>query len=229
MDFFGEWEKNLENVKYFHAFLTEKAYVNQILQNGLPEEEKQAYNVLQRIPLERFIDCICRLCPKHTFGKSDVPIFSDFEKSAIRVPELLEFADDGLTFDELGYQLKQCEKEVAKKKYGENQGKMAELCGVATVSKSRPRRVHLTAFGKYVIPLTKEDKMEVFKKLVLRNAYLQCLIKAASKGSVHYSETVACLAPTNRDRRRGNVRYLMKFIFTGSRRESILENIDWEA
>ena len=229
MNFFGEWEQNLENIKYFHAFLAEKEYVTQILKYGSAMEEEQAFHVLQRIPLERFIDCICRLCPKHEFNKSDVPIFSNFERAAIRVPELLEFAEDGLTFDELGYQLMQCEKEAAKKKYGENQGKLAELCGVAEVSNQRPRIVRLTAFGKYAIPLSYEYKVSVLKKMILRNAYLQCLIKEASKNHVNYSDTVTCLAPSNRDRRRSNVNHLMEFILKGSRREYILQNIDWRA
>ena len=229
MNFFGEWEKNLENIKYFHAFLAEKDYVTQILKSGSAMEEEQAFHVLQKIPLERFIDCICRLCPKHDFDKSDVPIFSNFERAAIRVPELLEFSENGLTFDELGYQLMQCKKEAAKKKYGENQGKIAELCGLAEITNQRPRIVTLTSFGKYVIPYSAEEKIPVLKKMILRNAYLQCLIKRASVGPVNYSDTVSCLAKSNQERRRTNVSHLMEFIFKGSKRESILRNIDWRA
>ncbi len=227
LNFFGEWERNLENMKYFHAFLSEKEYVNRILRHGLLEEEKIAFRVLQQIPLEQFIDCICRLHPKHDFCKSDVPIFSDFEKSVIRVPELLEFAEHGLTFDELGYQLMGCAKEAAQKKYGENQGKIAELCGLAEIGVQKPRKVTLTSWGKYLVSISMETKMTVLRKMILRNAYLQCLISKAASGPVLYTDTVSCLAPSNQGRRRGNVRYLMEFILKGSKRESILRNIDW--
>lgn len=228
MDFFEEWKRNLESVKYIHAFLAEKEYVNEIFLHGAPVEEKHAYEVLAGIPLERFIDCICRLRPKSDFEKADVPIFSNFEKSVIRVPELLSFAPQGLTFSELGYQLMQCANDVAQKKYGENQSKLAELCGVAEIGKKRPRIVKLTAWGKYLVPLSPEVKLSIFKKMILRNAYLQCFICKAAKGPIHYKDTVECLAPSNQKRRGSNVHYLMDFIFKGSKKEHILRQIDWK-
>lgn len=230
MNFFEEWKRNLENVKYIYAFLAEKDYVNETFLHGSPWEVQQACEVLVGIPLERFLDCICRFQPKGDFSKADVPIFSNFERSVIRVPELLSFAPEGLTFSELGYQLMQCANEVAQKKYGENQSKLAALCGVVAIGNERPRVVRLTALGRYLVPLPPEEKMAVFQRMVLRNGYLQYFIHevAGSKDSISYKETVSCLAPSNQKRRGPNVHYLMNFIFKGSKRKSVLQRIDWK-
>lgn len=228
MDFFEEWKRHRENVAYIRAFLAEKDFVNDILIHGSQLEEEKAYSVLQSIPLERFIDCIFRVRPKKNFDKSDVPIFSNFERSVIRVPELLAFAPEGLTFSELGYQLMKCTNDVAQKKYGENQSKLAAICSVTEIGMARPRMVKLTSFGKYLVTQPTDEKFQIFKRMLLRNAYLQDLVWKAKQGPISYKETVTCLAPSNQKRRGSNVHYLMDFIFKGSQRENILQNIDWK-
>lgn len=227
MNFFEEWERNLENTKYIHAFLAEKEYTTEVLQVGLLPEVEEACRVLQKIPLERFIDCICRFHPKKGFDKSEVPIFSNFENGAIRTPELLDFAKEGMTFDALGYQLNQCQGMVAQKKYGENQGKLAALLGVASIGEVKPRLVKATALGNYLNTVSTEMKETIWKRMLLRNSYLQFLISSAIKGPVKYKDTVACLAESNIIRRRGNVRMLVELVLKGSKKEFAMQQIDW--
>ncbi len=228
MNFFDEWAGSLENTKYMYAFLAEKDYVNVILEKGLPQEVEKACRVLRKIPLERFIDCVCRLYPKKSFDKSEVPIFSDFENGAIRTPELLEFTSEGMAFDALGYQLMQCHSQVAQKKYGENQGKLAAMLGVAHVGDEKPRIVTVTALGKYLNSLSDAEKKPIWQRMILRNAYLQFLIREAAKGPMKYGDTVPSLAPSNVIRRRGNVHTLVDLALKGSKKEYILQNIDWK-
>ncbi len=228
MNFFDQWAGSLENTKYIHAFLAEKKYVNDIFQKGLPPEVEKACAVLRKISIERLVDCICRLQPKKGFDKSEVPIFSNFKNGAVRTPELLEFTPEGMFFDTLGYQLMQCPTQVAQKKYGENQGKLAAILGVAHVGDERPRRVTVTALGKYLNSVSDAEKKIIWQRMVLRNAYLQFLIQSAVKGSIKYKDTVACLATSNVARRRGNVRDLIELALKGSKKEYILQNIDWK-
>lgn len=61
-------------------FLEEREDTIHTLGYGFPEQEEMVYRVLTHVELERFIDCICRLKPKDHFEKSDVPVFSDFQK-----------------------------------------------------------------------------------------------------------------------------------------------------
>lgn len=227
MDFFEQWGRNLENVLYIYYFLEEREDTIHTLGYGFPEQEEMVYRVLTHVELERFIDCICRLKPKDHFEKSDVPVFSDFQKASIRVPELLEFSPDGLGFDALGYQLMHCQGKIAQKKYGENQAKLAELLGLVSISVRKPRVVKLTSWGLYLIPVPWENKASILKRMTLRNAYIQFLIREACKGSVNYRDTVDCLANSTVVRCRTNVRKLMEFILKGSKRESLLKNIDW--
>ena len=228
MNFFEEWASHFENTKYTYDFLAEKSYVYEIFKNGLPQEVEKACRVLEKIPVERFIDCICRLYPKKRFEKSDVPIFSSFENGAIRTPELLEFTPEGMTFDALGYQLMQSLTQVAQKKYGENQGKLAAILGSAYVNDESPRKVTVTALGRYLNSVSDVERKIVWQRTVLRNAYLQFLIRAAARESVRYKDTVACLAPSTVVRRRGNVHELMDLALKGSKKEFILKNIDWK-
>lgn len=228
MSFFEDWAGSLENTKYIHAFLSEKEYVNEVFQKGLPKEVEKACLVLRKISIERFVDCICRFYPQKSFNKSDVPIFSNFENGAVRTPELLDFMPEGMTFDALGYQLMQCMSQGAQKKYGENQGKLAAILGVAHVGEERPRRVTVTALGRYLNSVSDEEKEIIWRRMVLRNAYLQFLIREAAKGPIKYKDTVCCLAASNVARRRGNVRELMELALKGSKKEYILQNIDWK-
>ncbi len=227
MNFFEEWERNLENTKYIHAFLAEKDYTKEVLETGLACEVEQACSVLQKVSLERFIECICRFRPKKKFDKSEVPIFSNFEMGAVRTPELLAFTEAGMTFDALGYQLNHCQGLVAQKKYGENQGKLAALLGVASVTERKPRLVRATALGNYLNTVSAEEKSAIWKRMLLRNAYMQHIIASIAKGPLKYKDTVSCLAESNIIRRRGNVRALIELILKGSKKECLLQHIDW--
>lgn len=227
VDFFERWGRNLENVSYIYHFLGEQEETIHIINDGFLSQEETVYSVLTHVELERFIDCICRLSPKSHFDKSDVPVFSDFQKAAIRVPELLEFAPDGLGFDALGYQLMRCCGEIAQKKYGENQAKLAELLGLVSISMTKPRIVKLTSWGSYLITMSWDLKAPALKRMVLRNAYIQYLIREACKGPVNYRDTVSCLADSTIVRCRTNVRRLTEFILKGSKRETLLNRIDW--
>ena len=160
MGFFKRWGGNLENVSYIYYFLRERRETLDIIQTGLPEQEEIVVQVLLHVEIERFIDCICRLSPKENFEKGDIPVFSDLQKSAIRVPELLEFSPEGLGFDALGYQLMHCHGEIAQKKYGENQAKLAEVLGLVSISEKKPRIVKLTSMGKYLIPFSFEKNLQ---------------------------------------------------------------------
>lgn len=128
MSFYGEWlacDNPLEEQLYIKNFLEGTQESSAPLFNGNEEDLDAAYAVIKQTPLTDFFEIIERDCQLPTLNAACVPCFSSLEKGASRVNEILEFEPEGLTFDQLGYQLMNSKKQGAQKKYGENQAKLA--------------------------------------------------------------------------------------------------------
>lgn len=228
MTFFEKWGQNLENSSYIYSFLSNKENVRQCWIHGTNQQEKLVCDVLTHVNIARFINCICIYHPRKGFSKRDIPQFSRLDMAGIRLPELLAFSEEGLGFDDLGYQLIKSKGAVAQKKYGENHSKLAELMGLVTIERKSCSIVKLTSLGEYLISCSIPQKEAIWRRMLLRNPYLQYLLGRACKGRISYAESVACLAPSTQGRRRSNVHLLVEFILKGSAKEFMLENIDWK-
>ena len=119
MSFYGEWlacGNPLEEQLYIKNFLEGTQESSAPLFNGNEEYLDAAYAVIKQTPLTDFFEIIERDFQLPTLNAACVPCFSSLEKGASRVNEILEFEPEGLTFDQLGYQLMNSKKQGAKKK-----------------------------------------------------------------------------------------------------------------
>lgn len=231
MSFYGEWlacGNPLEEQLYIKNFLEGTQESSAPLFNGNEEDLDAAYAVIKQTPLTDFFEIIERDCQLPTLNAACVPCFSSLEKSASRVNEILEFEPEGLTFDQLGYQLMNSKKQGAQKKYGENQAKLAMTMNLVYFKKNSYTLVCPTTWGSYLTRYTFEQKQDVLKKLLLRDPCIRTLLHFAFLGPVKYCEIVPFLKKSTMIRRRTNVRSLVLFILNDSEREVAYTNIDWD-
>lgn len=224
MRFFSEWKEQLDNDDFVVAFLSKSKDSMDELEKGSLSEIMIAYDVLQGIPLEHFIDILARFDFSRDAKPAEIPQFSNFEDGAIRLPEILEFEEDGLTFLEAGYKLVKAKTEGACVKYGENHSKLAMMMSLIYKNLSK---VYNTALGTYMVTLHSEEKMDILKKLLLREYFIQKIICAAIVDIVNYRKIAVSLSDSTALRRRSNVKFLVEFILNGSEYENAKNNIQW--
>ena len=146
MDFFARWEKqNNDNV---WEFLNQIDEVENALVSGNSEEMQKAYTLLSYTPLETIITMIKEMdFDQCALSAADVPCFSTMLNGMVRLPELLEFYPEGMSFREIGYQMKKPDSDFACIKYGENHSKLAAKMALVTITDTRPAVIKATAMG----------------------------------------------------------------------------------
>lgn len=231
MGFYDDWkcakDSGIDESMYILDFLKKTPESLEVFIAGQATEVALAVDVLVNTDLELFLDKLDELDFSREPEKSEVPQFSSFENGAIRVPELLQFADDGLTYDDLGYQMVKANRIGACIKYGENHSKLADLMSLVTISKTRPAIVKSTALGKHLVAFDLDEKADVLKKLLLRDYFMQRMISEAKRGMTYYSDVASCLSESTRIRRRSNVKCLAEFILENGEGSHIYKNIVW--
>ena len=182
MSFYGEWlacGNPLEEQLYIKNFLEGTQESSAPLFNGNEEDLDVAYAVIKQTPLTDFFEIIERDCQLPTLNAACVPCFSSLEKGASRVNEILEFEPEGLTFDQLGYQLMNSKKQGAQKKYGENQAKLAMT-------------MNLVYFKKKFLHAGLPDNMGFVLNEVHVRTKTRCSKKVASPRSMHQNIVTLC-------------------------------------
>lgn len=231
MAFYRDWlECNdpAEEQLYIKRFIEGTQESSAPLFNGNEDELNAAYDVIKRILLTEYFEIVEKDSSLPTLNAACVPCFSNLEKGASRVNEILEFEPEGLTFDQLGYQLMNSKKPGAQKKYGENQAKLAMTMNLVYFKKYSSTLVCPTAWGSYLTRYTFEQKQDVLKKLLLRDPCVRTLLHFAFLGPVKYCDIVPFLKKSTMIRRRTNVRSLVLFILNDTEREVAFTNIDWD-
>ncbi len=229
MSFYEEWieNKNTEAEKRFiEYFLKLVPESTEVFHKGDDAELGTAISVINSVSIERYIEVIDSMNYDVQIEAAQVPQFSDFGDGIYRVPELLEFAPEGMTFEKLGYQLVKSPTEGAGIKYGENHSKLASTMGLVEITK-RPSNVMSTALGKYLIRFMPDEKIEVLRRLALRQYMAQKIIHDTGDGKISYREAVNRLSLATAVRRRNNVRVYLEFILKDTSCENRLSNIDW--
>ncbi len=230
MSFYSEWLTDYDSRScnsYIIQFLKKEPQTTAALLNGSNEDLESAFSVLNRVPLKAFLDVILTLRLDRTMKTSEVLQYSSFYDGANRIPELLEFFPNGESFVNLGYQLVGASNEAANRKYGENHSRLAETLNLVSISESKPRYAKNTAWGRYLVQFSFEEKQELFKRFLLREYYLQVILQQAFQGPVSYFKTVSFLAESTATRRRSNTHHVLNFILAGTDWERYLENIEW--
>jgi len=232
MDFFSEWHeayvKKADCTNYIQQFLRKTpASVDALLNSSFDELDK-AYQVIRSTPLSDFIQGISSLPYDHQITAPEILQYSSFRDGVVRIPELLQFYPNGENFINLGYQMVGAPNEAANRKYGENHARLAEALSLATISASKPRFAMISAWGRYLLRYSFEEKLDIYKKLLLREYYLQTLITKAMNGQVSYFSVVSFLSESTALRRRSNTHHILDFILQGTDTEHYLTNINWQ-
>lgn len=108
----------------------------------------------------------------------DIPQFSNFD---IVLNETLlyikESSDNGhlLSFSELGQMLpgQNADNDTARKKYGENHAKTAELLGFVTIVPNRLRLLQITPLGETYLSATEDEKNRILTRQLTRSTIVR--------------------------------------------------------
>ena len=225
MGFYSEWLKSIDTQnesKYINSFLFSTPQSLEPLLNGNVDELLCACKVLINTPIEEFIK---RIDEENYFSAENIVQFSNFDHAISSVTNILEIEDRDLTFTELGRLIMHSKLEGACKKYGENHSKLAAEFSLVTLYKNKSYYVRLTPFGQFMNSLDKEEKIEIIKRLALRNCFVKELVFMAKKQVVLYSDlAMSVLSESTMVRRKSNVKYLVSLILENN---EILNNIVW--
>ncbi len=230
MSFYIEWLncKNTDTEKrYLEWFLRLNPESTKVFYEGTESDIAVAVAIINSVPVERYIEVIDEMQFDEEITSSQVPQFSEFKDGLFRVPELLEFAPEGLSFDELGYQLVKSQTYDAGRKYGENHSKLANIADLVEIHK-RPSNVVNTALGKYLLKFLPDEKVDILQRLLLRQCLIQRMIHESAEGILNYRDSVKNLSNETAKRRRNNVRILLEFVLKDSEDEKRLSNINWQ-
>ncbi len=232
MNFYSTWsntrELKIDDYAFMNSFLMFSPISNDFFLDADIQDIEFAVNLLKEIPIENFIIGISKLNLDYKLDPTDIPCFSTFLNAANRVNELLEFAEEGLTFSELGLRLINASSLSARIKYGENHSKFAEMMSLVSISSNHPSVVRPTSLGQYLVGFSMDSKADILKKLLLRNKCIQLLIKGTFEGNADYRSTVSILSDSTAYRRRTNVKHAVEFALDYPNTNSILKQINWE-
>lgn len=211
MDFYIEWKNSAYDIekfiKYTKKFLNKEEETVRPFINGTEEELKKICIFLLSIPIETFIYCINEKCD---YNAENIVQFSNMNHSIIEVPKLLKFDTKQLTFNELGEKLVHAKKEGANKKYGENHSKLAEELMLVTFSKKGSTIIENTSFGNFSISISNEDRLELIKRIFIRNNFAKEVIREAKNNEVNYMDlAMKVLSESTAIRRKSNVKQLL--------------------
>lgn len=232
MSFYEDWLKEFDQNNNCNSFIVQ--FLNKSpdsvapLHSGTTEELSAAYEILSQTRLQTYLEVLLTLRLDRALKTEEIPQYSSFVDGVNRVPELLEFYPDGESFVKLGYQMINSASEAANRKYGENHSRLAESLDLVFVSANKPRHSKNTAWGHYLVQYTVEQKEPVFKKMLLREYFIQLIIQRAFKGEVSYFDLTSFLALSTAIRRRSNTKHITEYVLQGTDWECYLENIDWK-
>lgn len=221
--FFEEWnKKGLNNLIYLSKFLNNEEEVICSYENENPQ---QIVDVLVNLDINYLLEKINHSLD--VFDGADVPQFSNFNDGIIKTIELLEIYKDGLTYEKLGHSLRGNISKLAKTKYGENHGKLANFYHLTNLSKSKPTIVKNVKFGTYFIGLTEGVRSKCIKVLSLTIPFFRYLICMAKTEVFNYYDATNFLKKKTQDRRKSNVKKIITLILDNTNYQSLLDQIEW--
>ena len=238
MNFYHEWNENLNEMSYMIKFLSKVDESREVFRTGTEIEVKFACDVLRKIRMESYLEAIKLIDTNRQPKTDEIPQCGTLEKAICEVPQALAFAPNGLICEELGLKLGAENHGDAPRKSGEGNGKLADAMDIAIRMKlpAESKRgtkygYKISALGKYLLRYDElEDKMDVVSRLLIREYVMQVLFLKAADGYASYNDAVSSLkSPATRMRRRQNVRRIAYFIDSEVQDgPHYLEYIDWE-
>ena len=213
---------------FINGYLFNSEKEDPTLINGSMCELQNVFNILNSISTEDFINILVeKELEGSNFSAADVPCFSTMLNGMLRLPELLEFYPEGMTFQEIGYQMKKQKNDMACIKYGENHAKLAAIMSLVTISKSKPAVVAVTSIGHFLIKYEFAEKAKVLKALLLRDPFVRFLVKHVVMNDESYADVVSFIKPSTAYRRMTSVKQLVVFVLENTRYKNKIEEFKW--
>ncbi len=226
MNFYEQWLEtirlNNDDKNYIMDFLSCSEKTTTPLINGNNKELIVACKLLIDKDIHDFIDCINNPVE---FTSDDIIQYSNFEHAIISVNAILLFNNSELTYYDLGKELIHSNSKLACSKYGENHSKLAKEFNFVSFRKSKRVFIKNTALGKFNVALSYDDRIELIRRLGLRNKFIQTLIFYAKNSKISYYKLAKkVLSEKTIIRRKSNIKYLLELIIDDS---ELLNNIEW--
>lgn len=232
MTFYTTWSDvrtlGVDDEAFFKSFLQYSAASLKQLYEGNHDELAFATHFLENIPIERFVETIIRMEVSDKLQTTNIPCFSSFLHGAVRLNELLEFAPNGLSYTNIGHQIMNSTSQKAQIKYGENHAKLAEMMSLVTIDNHKPSVVRSTALGHFLTSIPWLNKVDLLRKLLLRNQCVQLLICQAYSGEGTYRSIAQYLSASTALRRRSNVKCFIELVLEPESLQHLVHRINWD-
>ncbi len=234
MNVFDVWRQKQLSKEDDHCCISD--YINlsdemrEVLINGNVNDQQLVFDVLNELETEQIIATLTstKSVDGLSFTPAEVPCFSTMLNGMVRLPELLEFYPNGMSFYEIGYQMKKQSNDFACIKYGENHAKLAAKMSLVTITNTKPAVISLTAIGHHLVKYSLDEKKRVLTALLLRDSFMQFLIKHIVVGDSSYAEIVSFLKPSTAYRRKTSVKQLAEFILEDTTYKEQLSQFEWK-
>ncbi|MCQ2411618.1 MAG: hypothetical protein MJ057_01560 [Sphaerochaetaceae bacterium] len=231
MSFYSDWRKELNSYScddFIRRFLNSDSDSVSILRDGSESEIKEACEILSSININHFINVLLNMDDINMVSE-DVPCFSNYYAGTTEIAKVLSKYDEGLGYDDLGYQLFPSASEGARRKYGGNHAVLAKYYDLTTITKMRNGNiVKGTNFASYVYSNEIDNLQDILNKLCLRNACIRSLIIKANCQKVRFEDFVSfAVHGSTIQRRRKNTKLLMELLLKNTNYYYLINNIDW--
>lgn len=208
---------NTEHAKQLVVlFLAHKLHVDEVCET--PDEPSKAMmhlcadviNSLKLFSVEEIIEIVKTSHVPFLIEKADIPQFSDFSLSVYKTPYYAYASGyKNIPFKDMGYMLLQgVRKDVAYKKYGENQAKTASMIGLCNITKGK---INISYLGRYFCSLQDEEQKSILPKLLIYVPIIQNYL-VAGRSSELIDSYLNILAETTKKRRIGNLYTMIQIV-----------------
>ena len=230
MNFYEMWDfarsKQMDESSFLIDFLRQTSFSVEILENGTNDEVLLAISMLLSTDVDLFVNKI-----EDNFNPisaDSIVQFSTFEHALFSINRLIHFSNGKMTFSDLGKEIVNAKQDGANKKYGENHSKVAAMLSLVTLQRDGVFFVKNTTLGELSISMSKEDKIQLSRRLAIRNPFIQKIISEAKEGNCDYMIlSRQYLSESTALRRKSNVKFIVTLILEGTSFEYLLKNIVW--
>ena len=230
MDFYGDWEKAIENNEHIEGYLIRYLDADPeseiVFEEGERADVLTAIKLLLSIPIVSFIKSITH---PYEFTAKDVFQYSKLDDATDTLCNILEYEEHSLSYEEVGHRLVHAPHQYANIKYGENHSKTAALLSLVVISHVPDRKcnmVHISSLGSIMTQLSKEEKEEIIRRLAIRNPFMKTLIYEAKCGEASYVKEVSkVLSGQTIIRRKHNNEIVLNMILKDN---SLKEKVGWQ-
>lgn len=227
--FYHEWTKAKQTgkdcSKFILSFLEYTPESISAFLSGNTDEVVNAIKLLLSVSIDEFLDSIKS---DSIFSSKDIFQYSNLDNAIVSLCNILNYESESLSFFEAGQKLTHSDRELACVKYGENHIKLAEafsLVKIEKIDRKSACRASITTLGSVFTSLTSEERIQLVRRLAIRNPFVKSLLFNAQNGYVAYCDLASqVLFGQTITRRKHNVEIIIDLILED---HPIKNNIRW--